>query len=259
MLIAEANGKKLYLSDIPDIFPEGVNRDDSVNLLKSYANSWVRKQLTLSKAEENLTEQQKNVAHQLDDYRTSLLIYRYEQEYISQRLDTLVTPDEIKSFYDANKDKLRLSNPLAKAVFIKVANNAPGIKRIKEIYRLNSEDKIEELDVMCLQVAEKYDYFNDDWVDFSTLTKYLPQAPSNYESEAQRNKYIEEKVADYTYLINIREFIPRGDFAPMEYQKKVITSIILNNRKQKMVTELEQKIYDDAIQKKTVSVTVEER
>lgn len=259
VMVAEAAGKFLYLSDIPDIFPEGTSTEDSLTLFKTYINSWVRKQVVLVRAEQNLSEEMKDVNHQLDEYRTSLLTYRYEQEFVNQHLDTLVTADEIEAFYQANKDKLRLPNPLVRAVFIKIVSTSPYLKKIKDIYRSTSSDKAKELDDLCIQAAEKYDYFSDEWTDFSNITKLLPKAAAVYEVQAQSQGYIEDKDDKYTYLVNIKEFIPRGGVAPVGYQKKVITSIILNNRKQKMISELEQRIYDDAVSADQVKITIPEQ
>ncbi len=258
VVVAEVGGKVLYDTDIPSIFPEGTSYEDSLSLLKTYTNSWVRKQLILSEAETNLKDNEKDVASQLEDYRASLLIYRYEQDYVNRNMDTLVTQEEIQTFYEENKENLKLSNPLAKAIFIKVVTSSSSLKEIQALYRSKDEDNIRELAELCLQVAEKYDSFNDQWVDFSVITKLLPQSSSAYESIVQKQKYIEDTDDKYTYLVGIKEYIPRGGYAPIDYEYKVIRSIILNTRRQKLLSELEQRIYDNAVQKEQVVVHVQE-
>ena len=255
-VVAEAGNKVLYAADIPDIFPEGTSYADSLSILDTYANGWIRKQLILSEAEGNLGESEKNVSRQLEDYRSSLLIYRYEQDYVNQHLDTLITQDEIQSFYEENKDKLKLSNPLAKAVFIKVATSSPYLKEIKALYRSTDESNIRDLDELCLQVAEKYDSFNNQWVDFSVITKLLPQSLQSYESIVSKQKYIEDEDDTYTYFVNVKEYLPRGGYAPIDHEHKVIRSIILNTRRQKLLSELEQSIYENASKQRKVNVYI---
>lgn len=256
VVVAEAGEKVLYDKDIPDIFPEGTSYEDSLSILQTYANSWVRKQVVLAEAEVSLSEKEKDVARQLDDYRTSLLIYRYEQDYVNQHLDTLITQEEIQSFYEENKDKLKLSNPLAKAVFIKIATKSPHLKQVKSLYRSKDESDIRDLDEICLQVAEKYDSFDDQWVDFSLITKLLPQSSLSYETIMEKQKYIEDEDDTYTYLVNIREYVQRGGYAPIDYGHKIMKSLILNARGQKLLNELGQRIYENAIQQQKVSVHV---
>lgn len=256
VVVAEVGSRVLYDTDIPDIFPEGTSYEDSLSLLETYTNSWAKKQLILSEAETNLKENEKDVASQLEDYRASLLIYRYEQDYVNRHLDTLVTQEEIQTFYEENKENLKLSSPLAKAVFIKVVTSSSSLKEISALYRSKDEDNIRELAELCLQVAEKYDSFNDQWVDFSLITKLLPQSSSSYEALAQRQKYIEDKDDEYTYLVNIREYRPRGGYAPIDYEYKVIRSLILNARRQKLLSELEQRIYESAMQNENIAVYI---
>ena len=258
VVVAEVGGKVLYDTDIPAIFPEGTSYEDSLGMLEAYTNSWVRKQLILSEAETNLRDNEKNVANQLEDYRVSLLIYRYEQDYVNRHLDTLVTQEEVQTFYEENKENLKLSNPLAKAVFIKVATSSAGLKDIKAMYRSKDEDNIRELNELCLQMAEKYDNFNNQWVEFSVITKLLPQSSVSYEAIASKQKYIEDTDDEYTYFVSIKEYIPRGGYAPIDYEHKVIRSLILNARRQKLLSELEQRIYESATQNNKVSVYIRE-
>ncbi len=258
VIVAEAGGKTLYDTDIPDIFPEGTPYEDSLSLLETYTNSWVRKQLILSEAEISLKDKEKDVASQLEDYRASLLIYRYEQEYVNQHLDTLITQEEIQTFYEENKENLKLSSPLAKAVFIKIATSSPSLEEIQALYRSKDEDNVRELAELCVQVAEKYDSFNNQWVEFSVITRLLPKSFSSYEAIVQKQKYIEDTDDVYTYFVNIKEYIPRGGYAPIDYEYKVIRSLILNARRQKLLSELEQRIYDNAMQNEDVAVYIRE-
>jgi len=258
VVVAEAGGKTLYDTDVPDIFPDGTSYEDSLSLLETYTNSWVRKQLILSEAEVGLKDNEKNVASQLEDYRASLLIYRYEQEYVNQHLDTLITQEEIRIFYEENKENLKLPSPLAKAIFIKVATSSPSLKDIQALYRSNDEDNVRELAALCMQVAEKYDSFNDQWVEFSVIARLLPKSSLSYEAMVKKQNYIEDADGDYTYFVNIKEYIPQGEYAPIDYEYKIIRSLILNTRRQKLLSELEQQIYDNAMQKDKVSVYVRE-
>ena len=59
----------------------------------------------LHKAESNLDDDQKSVEKQLEEYRNSLITYAYETELIKQKLDTVVSEDEIAAFYKNNQNK----------------------------------------------------------------------------------------------------------------------------------------------------------
>ena len=52
---------------------------------RDFIEKWVRNQLLLNKAEINLTDEEKNVELQIENYRSSLLIYAYQQSYLRQK------------------------------------------------------------------------------------------------------------------------------------------------------------------------------
>lgn len=244
--LAKVYDKYLYPSDVANIFSENMSRADSLQLLKSYTDRWVRKQLMLSKAEKNLTESQKNVSQQLEDYRSSLLIFKYEQEYIRQKLDTTVSVIELENYYRDNESNFILNEHIVKALFIKVRKDDPYYERIRTIYRSDKEEDIKTLDNLAYQVAIKYDYFNDQWVPLTQILKELPRPIENVDEHLRRNKSIEVDDESFSYLISIRDIIMRGQTSPLKYEIANIKSIILNKRKQKLIMDIESKIYHDA-------------
>jgi len=244
--VARVHNKYLYLNDIKDIFPQGVSQADSLQILTTYVDRWVRKQLMLYRAQKNLTDEQKNVNQQIEDYRSSLLIFKYEQEYIKQKLDTVILQSELELFYKENIGNFVLNESIVKALFIKINLDDPYYDRIKALYRSNTEDDIKILDNIAYQAAVKYDYFNDRWIPFSLIMKELPEPIINPENFLRNNRYIEVNDGTYAYLIHIREVIHRGEISPMSYEYENIRSILLNKRRQRLILDLESKIYNDA-------------
>lgn len=242
--------KFLYKSDISDIFPKGIAKGDSIKMLNAYVDQWIRHNLMLRLSEENLNEEQKNVSKQLEDYRSSLLIFKYEQEYILQKLDTTISTDEIQSFYSSNISNFTLSETLVKALYIKVRKDTPYSDKIKELYMSKREDDIKQLDNLAYQAADKYDYFDDKWLPFNTLQRQFPYALENPEDYLRNKQNIEMEDGNYNYFINIRAVMFNGQISPIEYEQNNIKSIILNKRKQKLINDLENKVYSDAFNHK---------
>jgi hypothetical protein len=244
--LAKVFDKYLYPSDVANIFSDNMSSADSLQLLKSYVDRWIKKQLMLNRAEKNLTESQKNVSQQLEDYRSSLLIFKYEQEYIHQKLDTTVSTTEMEAYYRENASNFTLSENIVKALFIKIRKDDPYYDRIKSLYRSDKEEDIKTLDNLAYQVAIKYDYFNDQWVPLSQILKELPQPIESIEELIRRNRSIEVEDDVFSYLVSIRDLMLKGEAAPFRYEKANIKSIILNKRKQKLIMDIEAKIYLDA-------------
>lgn len=247
--IARVQDKVLLPSDIVGIVPAGLSEKDSLLILTSFTEKWIKKQLILQKAELNLTEVQKDVSRQIEEYRSSLLIFKYEQNLIKQKLDTIIYPEEIENYYTENSSNFILDNIIVKALFIKLPYDAPNLERIRAIYRLEDEESVQQLESYCYQYAVKYDYFNENWIMLNNILQELPDAPENPEWRLKYYDYIEQQDSLYRYFVHIRYYRLDSEVAPLEYVEDNIRSIILNKRKLKFIQNLENNIYNDALNK----------
>ena len=247
--LARVNDNYLYPSDVNDIFPSNLSGEDSLTIMENFIDEWIKKQLLLEKADLNLTDEQKNVSKQVDEYRSSLLIFKYEQSLIKQKLDTLVPISEIEQYYTDNPSNFLLDHVIVKALFIKLPTDAPNLNRIRQLYRSDEATDIQQLEDYCYQYAIKYDYFNEDWVPFERIMHELPNEIRSPERFLRYNKYIEQQDSLYRYLVNIREYHLSGTVAPLPYVEAKIRTIILNKRKVQFVNDLENNIYMDALNK----------
>lgn len=245
--LAKVFDKYLYPSNLKDIIPSNISRSDSTILINDYIDKWIRKQLLLRRAELNLTEEEKNVDEQLENYRTSLLIFKYEQSLIKQKLDTIINMEEIEKYYSDNPANFLLNNNIVKAIFIKVPRDAPDLRDLRRWYRNDTDENLKKLEAYAFQYAEIYDYFNDDWVDFTEIEKNLPVRIDNAQSLLKYRKYYEVRDSSFYYYLNIKDYRLLGSVAPLSYVIDDIRTIIMNKRKIQMVQRLESNIYNDAL------------
>lgn len=248
--LAVVYDKYLYKSDITGVVPKGLTKGDSIKILNAYVDQWIRHNLMLKLSEEKLNEEQKNVTKQLEDYRSSLLIFKYEQEFVLQKLDTAVSSEEVKSFYYNNISNFLVDETIVKALFIKLRKDTPYSNKIKELYKSTREEDVKMLDNLAYQVAEKYDYFGDKWLPFNVLQRQFPYPLENQDDYLRNNRSIELEDGNFLYLISVREVMFKGQTSPLDYELTNIKSVILNKRKQKLINDLENNIYNDALDHK---------
>jgi hypothetical protein len=203
----------------------------------------------MKKAELNLTEEQMDVSRQIEEYRSSLLIYKYEQNLVAQKLDTLISQEEVIRYYDENPSNFSLDGHIVKCLYIKLPLSAPEVWRVRQLYRSEREDDIRDLESYCFEHAVNYDYFNEDWIPFDNITRELPNEIRNPDRYLRYNRYIEQQDSLYRYMVNIREYQLAGEVAPLPYVESKIRTIILNKRKVQFVNDLENNIYMDALNK----------
>jgi hypothetical protein len=244
--VARALDKYLYVSDLSEVIPSGISQSDSASMAADFVDKWIRNQLLLSKAEVNLTEEEKQVEQQIENYRSSLLIYAYEQSYLKQKLDTVVPDTEIIDYYNQNTSNYVLNENLFKGHFIKVPATAPEIYKLRQWSRSDDPESIKNLESYCFNYAAKYDHFDENWTNLDDLLHQLPVRLSYLSSYIQTRKYYETRDSFFYYFITAKEFAPSGSIKPIELVKEDIKSIILNKRKMKLINELESNIYNDA-------------
>lgn len=245
--IAKIHEKNLYLSDVEDIIPDNKSKEDSTMIAESYIRNWIKKQLLLKKAENNLSKENKDIQKQIEEYRSSLLIYRYQQQLINQKLDTTVSEKEIQNYYENNTSNFTLDKNLVKILYVELPQNSPNISSVKSWMKSENENDISKLRDYCYQYAKKYDDFDNEWIEFNRLITKIPIEINNPQRYLKYNKNIEEKDSLFHYFVKINDYKLKGTPAPVSYVQDKIKSVILNKRKHKLLEKLEKDLYNEAL------------
>ena len=259
VIIARAGEKYFYSDEIKDIVPKGTSANDSIGLIKKYIDNWIHESLVIQKAENNLTDAQKNVEKQLTDYRNSLITYTYEKELVKQKLDTAVTQEEIEQYYNANQADFQLKDNIIKVIYIKVDKNAPGKEKLKKWYVSENPKDREQLASYCHQFAENFYLDDNSWLLFDDLLKEIPIQTYNKELFLQNNRIVEVSDSLNNYFLNIKGFKIRNSLSPLGFEKENIKNIILNKRKLELITKMKNDVYNDAVNDKNVEIYIDDK
>ena len=244
--VAKVNDKILYLSEVQDIIPDESVKEDSLLIADNYVHQWVKKQLIISKAELNLTEQDKDVSKMVEDYRSSLIIHKYQQQLIEQKLDTVVRQFEVDNYYRKYSANFTLNQNIIKALYIKVPKPVPNLKQLQKLYKSEKEEDWEELEDYCFQNATNFDNFSGQWIYASELLNQIPVQIKNEEQFLKKKKHIEAEDSTHHHFVKIQELELRNNLAPLPFVREDIRKIIINKRKIEFIKNLEENIYRDA-------------
>lgn len=250
-VVARVGQEKLYLSDVEKYVPEFVSAEDSLNLVNRYINSWATEILYQQVAQEQLSEDEMDVTAELEDYRRSLLKFRYEQRYINDRLDTVITDDQIESYYAAHPELFQIERPILKVRFLDIDKKSPSRDKIVKLMSSNQFGDSEEAAELASNSALKYFDNTEKWTDAIVLAREFGTDYSDMLA-AMRGNVIKIEPADrddvmIAYVADIR----KTGVAPIEYVRDRICDYILSARKQELLTSLEQDLLDDALDRKT--------
>lgn len=245
--IAKVYDKFLYKDDIEALVPEGTSPQDSALKVQNYVDVWVRKQLLIKKAELYLSDEQKDVERQLEDYRASLLIYKYKEKYLAENFDTIVTPNEVKEYYQQHQDDFKLQRNAVKAFFVKMPLESSEIQTLRILLDFRSEkDSIRLMDFIR-DHSLTYDNFGDEWISFSEVKDKLPETVDENDERIKSRRIITQADDQFMYLLKTRDFLPAGHLEPFEMAQHRVTEVLLKSKMQKRLTQLENDLYQNAV------------
>ncbi len=253
-VVAKVFDKLLYSTDLTNIIPAGTPKEDSITIIRSYINNWLKQQVVLKKAEDNLNDEQKEVSKKLEEYRNSLITYIYESELVRQKLDTAVSDNEIVNYYNDHQANFLLKDNIIKANYIKIPSTAPKLDKVRGWYKSSNPRDSALLVDYCHQFASDFFFGGEEWLLFDELLKKVPIKTYDKEEYLRNNRFIE--IADSTgiYFINIRGFKIKESISPLSFEKDNIRALIINKKKLELIDEMEKSAFEDAMQKNEIKI-----
>jgi hypothetical protein len=245
-VVAEVGSERLYRSDVDAVIPKGLPQEDSVRLVRQYINAWASDRVYLAIAEEQLSKTEKDVTKELEDYRKSLLKYRYEQLYVNERLDTAVSDDKVEEYYQAHKESFRLERPLVKARFLRIYTDSPMLENIRKKMGSSDANDLVEADSLAFSSAMMFTTWNDEWQDVIVLAREMGVAYDSVLGMMNKGWIRLDDTTGVTNMAYVSEVLRAGEYAPVDYSTPRIKDIIISTRKQALISALEQDLLNDA-------------
>ncbi len=257
--LARVGENYLYKKDIAILLGNGITREDSISFVTNYINNWASKQLLLSKAKINLSEDKLTEFNELvNDYRNDLYTRAYKEALVQQVNDTIVTKNQMRSYYEKEKNNFRLKEPLVKIRFIQLPkqflNKEVVIQKLKS-FKKNDVDYLDSIGVQFKKLN-----FNDSiWVPVSRVIDEIP--PVTFENQGKylkKSQFFELEDAIGVYLAKVTGVLSVNDVAPLSYIEPTIKQVLLNRRKLDYIRKLETDVIDEAIKDKEFEVYVQD-
>ena len=256
VVLAECYGKYLYESDLKGIVPENATIMDSIQLVNNFIDSWVKRQVLIHQAENNLNKEELDLKKQMEEYRNSLVIYAYESQLINQKLDTVVSEDEIEAYYEQNKENFQLRNTMVRVAYVILNEDCEQ----KEVFKKLMSDRdtllLQNIDVQATYYAVKSYLDVDHWMRLDELTNIVPIEIFNTESFLKKNQFVCFDMNDYTYMVRFVDYLLEESTSPLEMERDNIKSVILAQRKQALIERMRNSVYEKAKKERAFEVYV---
>jgi hypothetical protein len=243
-LIARAGENFLYQNQLPSFSSE----QDSILRYLNYIETWAKEKILYDLSLTNLSQSKKNDLDLLvEKYKVDLYINSYKDLIVNSRIDSIVTDQEIESFYNMNIDNFKLNENLLKYRYLKVPSDNINISRIRRyIQRLNESDR-DFLDSLNFQFADLK--INDTvWFTEREVISSIEFINQKNKSNYMRiNRLYEFEDEQYTNYFIVKDLLKSGNIPPLSYLYDRIKSNIINQRKLNLIQNINKEILNDAL------------
>ena len=247
--LAQVNEIFLYLEEILEILPQNLSEADSITYISNYIDIWVNEQLLYSKAEQYLSDEKDEIDNKVQDFRSSLFIHKYKEKFLNQKLDTVITFDEVNEYYTAHPDDFRLQKCVIKGYFVKISKTHPEISTLKTMLHSGNPNNTIKIRNFCLEGKGLFNGFNNNWTYFPNILSQIPEQIKDNQFFLKTHRYIETNDEQYYYFLKINDYKLFNEITPLNICQNNIKSIILKKRSKYLVEELEKSILKNAIDK----------
>lgn len=241
-IVARVFDTYLYKDDITGIG----NGADSAMHADVFVKNWVKKQLLITEAANNIDFDEAEIQRKILDYRYALMVHEYERYIVNDRLNSEVGEAEVDTYYAENQDQFRLNQNLLKGYFIKIPKDAPRLRQLRRL--INQPANVEDLRSYCYQFADNYNLDDSTWVDLEEVIKNTPLV-NDVTDKADFLKKTDLSISsddEFNYYLKIKEYKISGEISPLEFVRDDIANIIINRRKIKLADQLRDEVYNQA-------------
>ncbi len=248
-IIARYKNTVLYVEDVTSQIPSNLSSDDSLALAKNLIDNWTEKQVLVNHAANNINIDDLDIEQQVAEYKNDLLIYAFENKLVSQKLDTAISPDEIRDYYDNNKSNFELKDFIVKVLYVKLDSNAPQLDKVRMWLKSSDESDFEQLEDYCHQFANNYFLDDQSWVYLNDLLREVPLQMDDTERFLRQRKFVDFTGNGTIYLVRLQDYKLKNSLSPLSLEREKIKNLILNQRKRALIARMKKDIYKRAQEK----------
>lgn len=238
--------KTLYMDELKSAISRTLSPQDSTAAADAYIKMWVNDKLLYDKAKQNIVNKEE-IEQLVENYRKTLISNLYQEQLLKEHLSKSVSDVELQSFYEQNKDKLKLKENIIKGLYLKIPIDSKELNNFLKWYKQPTDASVENIEKNTLKNAVGYEYFYDRWVSFNEIIDNMPLSVDNGADFLKVNKNIEVRDSSFVYLLNVKDYRTLGSEAPYEYIKNQLMEIYTEQRKSDYLNQVLQDLYNKAV------------
>lgn len=242
-IVATIGEQNLYHSELDAITVNAQSAEDSAAIAEAFIRQWAEDILFYEKARKSANAELEKL---VEDYRRSLYLHEYEQQYVSTKMPQTLNEDSVRMFYDANPKQFVLKENILKGVFLIIPNEAPDRRKL-ENWLQKPMANIEQIEKYAYQYAIGYQLFTDNWCTDNQILIRMPFERNELNGQLVKGNLIQISDSTNTYMLQITDKHLAGDIMPYSYAEPEIRRIMLARRQVDFIHQYKNSLYDKAL------------
>jgi hypothetical protein len=252
VVIATAYGDALTVADLLAEVPPGLTARDSAGWADRVIADWHQRRTLVHLAETELPEMELDFEREVAKYRETLYLHAYEDRYLRDHLDTTISVAELQAFLDEQPDLFRLGEPLYRARWMVVPDEAPFPRDIRGLQKQLASQDPEELSSLasrCSDAGLPFDLDAERWWTWEELGALVPLDPRKAARQQSSRRVTKidwpadtaaGRPLDQRALLLVTDRLGTGSVSPVERVADRITELLLHRRRNRTLADMRQ-------------------
>ena len=251
--VARVYDQYLFPSDLKQLIQEGTSAEDSTRIVSEYIDNWIRHNLELKIAQDNISGEIDEIDKQTDDYRESLIIYAYEKQWVKENLDTVISEDSMQSYFHRNQNDFVLKSDIYQLSYAILDKAAQKKDSLKNFFAKGIDKFRDEAESFCLRNCRDYSLKSGAWVSADALFNLLPLAMYS-NGRFRTNGVVEYEDETNYYIVTVDAWHAAGTIGSYEYNKNAIGDIIINKRKMELLKNNQMNMVEQGLKRNNAEI-----
>lgn len=252
-IAAQYKDNILTWNDVKAELPSDLNKEDSIKLTKKIVYQWVTRQILYEKSLENIGDKEAQFERKVKAFKQDIYIHEYKTQLAKQKIDTVVSNEEIQKYYEKHKNEFVLREPIVKYYFVKFPISIPKEASINNWFYNATETNINKIKEYAYQNARYYE-FDNKWESFDKIYSLVPSIKKTAKEFIRSYKVYHKKDSLFHYFIRINDYLLPGEITPLEYMYAQLKQIIISKRKITFFNSLENQLQQEALSNKQIKI-----
>jgi len=253
-VLATYQDRKLRYRDISENVPDGMQGQDSIQFINSCIDRWIKDQIIIQDATENLSELSE-INELTQKYRDELLLLKYEEKLLAEKLDTIIQDAELLKYYNSNKSNYKLESTIFRFVMVKANKPVVDSRKLDQLWNSGmNQANLQALSRYCENNAEICFLNPARWYKWDEVKEHIP---SKFIQERSIQEGMRRDFADFThnYKFHFLEVVKPNEDPPFSFIRDQARSAILHQRKIKLLDAYKSERYERELRDKKIQIT----